>query len=125
MHSLVSSLQDIVKVFNLNITSLIEDIYKRAGVQMVSVGEEFLRFLRFGICSQEIQVFLSKELNDTKILQRVDEKITLAFQQIQDVLAESAINSVEEMLADIHTLAGQSKRYPCFIKSAPPTKSSL
>ena len=43
------------------------------------MSEDLFRYLKSGICSPALQQFLTKELYDTKILQKLDEVIFSLF----------------------------------------------
>lgn len=51
----------------------------------VSPSEDLLKFLNSGVASQPLTQFLTKELYDTKFLQKMDETLTTLFGNLQDL----------------------------------------
>lgn len=70
----------------------------------VSVSEEFLRFLKAGICSPALTQFFSKELMGFKFLLKMDEKFNTNFDMIQDLMLESFLNIIERILLIVSKL---------------------
>lgn len=58
--------------------------------------EELFKFLNCGITSTAVVTFFTKEVYDTKILEKLDETLNACFAQLHDLLLESVQNSLEK-----------------------------
>ena len=66
--------------------------------------EEFIRYLRTGSLSPSLNTFFGKELFDCKILHKMDETIYNCFTNIQDLIIESVLNSLEKVIVFLNRL---------------------
>lgn len=83
-------LRDILRQYNSKI-NLIDDPDQEG----VSPGVELFKYLNCGITSPALINFLTKEVYDTKLLQKLDETLNAIFNSLHDLLLESVQNSLE------------------------------
>jgi hypothetical protein len=56
--------------------------------------EELLQYLSIGLTSTTLLNFFTKEVFDTKVLQKLDETLTSLFTNLHDILIESLQNGL-------------------------------
>lgn len=114
--SVTMQLKDVQKSFNSKI-SILEDCLQSNHTLNTSAStfsidhnsnakptEEFLRYLRTGSLSTPLNIFFGKELYDCKILHKMDETIYSCFSNMQDLILESVLNSLEKVIVFLNRL---------------------
>ncbi|KAM3128166.1 hypothetical protein pb186bvf_019713 [Paramecium bursaria] len=87
-----NSLADINKIFQLNISGLdrFQDIQP--------INQQFLIFYQRGECSPQLLEFFQKDLYNTKIVPKLDERMQGSLNFIQEIIQESVLNVLQEQL---------------------------
>eukprot|EP01017_Pseudomicrothorax_dubius_P026404 TRINITY_DN2944_c0_g1_i13.p1 TRINITY_DN2944_c0_g1~~TRINITY_DN2944_c0_g1_i13.p1 ORF type:complete len:694 (-),score=168.92 TRINITY_DN2944_c0_g1_i13:165-2246(-) len=99
-----------LKEINKSFTSkvgILDDLLKEAKISN-PVNAELLKFFLSGACPVPLKQYFTKELFDQKILQKMDENITIGFNNLHETLLESFQNSIERLLVCISHLKGLS-----------------
>lgn len=89
--ALEACMRDIVRQYNSKI-NLIDD----STSSDVIPREELLKYLSIGITSSTLTNFFTKEIYDTKMLQKLDETLTSLFTNLHDIIIESVQNGLEK-----------------------------
>ncbi len=87
--TLETTLRDILRQYNQKI-NLIDDPEQEG----INPCTELFKYLNCGITSTALINFLTKEVYDTKVLQKLDEIINAGFNSLHDLLLESVQNSL-------------------------------
>ena len=87
-NTLEASVREIRSQYN-RIKNLIDD----SSSPNINPCLELFRYLNTGITSSALIHFLTKEVHDSKKLQKLDETLTTLFVQLHDVILESVQNS--------------------------------
>lgn len=88
---LEGQVRDIIRQYNSKI-NLIDD----GSSGDVVPCKELLNYLTIGLTSSTLINFFSKEVYDSKILQKLDETLTNLFAQLHDIILESVQNGLEK-----------------------------
>lgn len=68
-----------------------------------------MHYLTIGLASPTLTNFFTKEVYDSKLLQKLDETLTGLFAQLHDVIIESVQNGLERATITLDKLVNYSK----------------